>query len=55
METYICAMCKGIFEKETPEEEAVDELHELFGPDVEVEDCDLVCDDCFEKIRPDKI
>ena len=50
---YICAICKGVFEKTTPEDEALAELKEYFG-DVSVEDCDIVCDDCWEKIRPDK-
>jgi len=50
---YTCAICKGIFEKSTPEDEALAELKEFFG-DVSPDDCDIVCDDCWEKIRPDK-
>ena len=29
--TYICAMCGGVFDKEISEEDAVAELHGLFG------------------------
>jgi len=50
---YTCAICKGVFEKETPENEALAELKKFFG-DVSPDDCDIVCDDCWEKIRPDK-
>ncbi len=52
-EKYKCAMCGGVFEKTVTEDEARTELKEFFG-DVPVEDCDIVCDDCWEKIRPDK-
>lgn len=52
-EEYTCAMCQGIFGKTASEEEAKAELKEFFG-DVPVEDCDIVCDDCWEKIRPDR-
>lgn len=51
-EEYTCAMCKGVFEGTTPEDEAKAELKEYFG-DVSVDDCDIVCDDCWQKIRPD--
>ena len=49
---YTCAMCKGVFRKIVPEKEAVEELHDLFGEDVSVEDCGIVCDDCFNEIIP---
>lgn len=52
-ETYICAMCGGTFEATIPEDEAQAELKEFFG-DVSVENCELVCDGCWEGIRPDK-
>lgn len=52
-ETYTCAMCGGVFEKSTPEDEALAELKEFFG-DVSTEDCDVVCDVCWQEIRPDK-
>ena len=46
---YQCAMCKGIFEKGWTEEEATDELKENFG-DISKEDCDVICDTCFQSI-----
>lgn len=52
-EKYKCAVCGGVFERTTPEDEARAELKEFFG-DVSVDDCDIVCDDCWEKVRPDK-
>jgi len=50
---YTCAICKGVFDKVTPEDEALAELKEFFG-DIPVDECEIVCDDCWEKIRPDK-
>lgn len=52
-ETYKCAMCGGVFVKSVPEEEALVELHELFGEGISPEDCDIVCEDCWQGIRPD--
>ncbi|MCK5604807.1 hypothetical protein KAR91_23155 [Candidatus Pacearchaeota archaeon] len=52
-EKYTCALCKGVFEKTVPEDEALAELKEFFG-DISVDECDIVCDDCWQKIRPDK-
>ena len=53
MEEYKCAMCGGIFEKTTPEEEAKAELKKFFG-DISINDCNIICDDCWEIVRPDK-
>jgi len=50
---YECARCGGTFEKALSEEEARAELKEFFG-DVSVGECVLVCDDCWQKIRPVK-
>lgn len=50
---YQCAICKEVFEKETPEELALEELKEYFG-DISVNDCDIVCEDCWQKIKPKK-
>ena len=52
-EFYTCAVCEGKFKRIRDEQEAVNELHELFG-EIPIEDCVLVCDACFEVIRPDK-
>lgn len=45
---YQCAICKGIFEKALTDEEAKEQLLNEFG-DYNVEDCDLVCDDCYNE------
>ena len=52
--TYQCAMCGGIFETEWTDEEAIEELHEAFG-EVMVDDCEIVCDDCYKKIMGDDV
>lgn len=48
---YRCDACGGIFEKVWTEEEAIEE--HMGGPHghVPVEQCGLVCDDCFEKMK----
>ena len=48
-ETYTCSICKGVFEKGWSDEEALKETEEIFG-DVPIEECDIVCDDCFKEI-----
>lgn len=45
---YQCAICKGIFEKGLTDEEAKEQLLEEFG-NYDSEDCDLVCDDCYNE------
>jgi len=45
---YQCAICKEVFEKEWSDEEALAELKENFG-DISTEDCELVCDDCYNE------
>lgn len=52
--TYICAMCGNEYEFETPHEEAVKEMKDLWGEQMTVNQCDIVCDDCFQKIHPSK-
>ena len=46
---FKCCACNGVFEKEWTDEEAEKEKDELFGG-IPLEDCDLVCDDCFKKM-----
>ena len=49
---YRCAVCDGIFEKGWSDEEAATEFAvtvEFAG--VALEDCDLVCDDCYKKMN----
>jgi len=51
METFVCYLCGGTFPKGTPGEEALAELKQYFG-DVSPENCELVCDECWEKVKP---
>ena len=46
---YQCAVCNGVFEKGWSDEEAREELGENF-PWCSVNDCELVCDDCYSKM-----
>lgn len=46
-------MCKETFIETVSEEKAKAELKEFFG-DISTNECDIVCDDCWQKIRPDK-
>ena len=50
MKTFICSMC-GCTGECRPEEESEAELKKEFG-DVDKENCCVVCDDCWEKVRP---
>lgn len=43
-----CAMCRGPLSEESDEEKMRAELHENF-PGFEPEDCDVICDDCYQK------
>jgi hypothetical protein len=45
-DTYVCAICGGEYIKGVSEEEAIKEKEEYFG-NTPVEECDLVCDDCW--------
>ena len=54
MKLFICEMCGGTFECDgTSEEEKVAEMKQFFG-DLRPEERASVCDDCFQKIHPDK-
>lgn len=48
MPTYTCAICKGVFEQVLSDEEAKEQLKEEF-PGFEPEDCDIVCDECYQE------
>ncbi len=54
MNTFKCDMCGGVFEKGQSEEEALAEYKQHFGIDMRPEEVGLCCDDCWEKIHPDK-
>lgn len=50
--SYKCAMCQGEFEKGWTDEEAQAEMKQTFGASMSARNCDLVCDDCYQKINP---
>lgn len=50
---YQCAECGGVFEKGWTEEEAVAEMQENFGA-IDVKDCVLVCDDCYQRTMAER-
>ncbi len=47
---YKCYMCKKVFKKELTDKQAEKQLEEEFLYWI-TEDCELVCDDCFKKMR----
>lgn len=47
-DTFKCSRCKETFKKGWTDEEAEAELKENF-PGYEIEDCDVLCEDCFNK------
>lgn len=49
---YRCAMCGNVYLKAVSDEEAMTETN-TYWPDVEQGDCAVICDDCWEKIRPE--
>ena len=52
-EKFTCSICKGVFNKEWSDDEALAELKDFFG-EISTANCALVCDDCWEEVRPDK-
>lgn len=52
--TYICAICEEQFETVWSEEDAQAEKIAFWG-DIPDDECDVVCDDCFQKINPFKV
>jgi hypothetical protein len=45
---FKCFICKEVFEKGWTEQEAIVELNANY-PGFTIEDCDMVCDDCYQK------
>lgn len=43
---YTCAVCSEVFETNWTEAEALAELKKTYG-DVSVQDCEMVCDECY--------
>lgn len=48
---YTCAMCNGDFESEWTEAEAIAEKERDFVT-VSLEDCGVICDNCYQQISP---
>ena len=46
---YKCDMCKDIFKETWSNEEALEEMKDIFGT-VPEEERAIVCDDCYKKI-----
>lgn len=46
---YRCCICHGVFVKGWSDEEAVAELSARL-PEADPAECDLACDDCFNRI-----
>lgn len=46
--TFTCSKCGGTFEKGWSDEEALAEKNSVFGGHA-VEDCKLICDDCYQR------
>lgn len=50
-----CAQCGCVLTPNTPEEEAQAKAEVAqFFPHEKLEDMEAICDDCWEKVRPDK-
>lgn len=48
--TFTCACCQGVFNKEGTDEEAAAELAAAY-PGTTMDECDLVCDECYTALR----
>jgi hypothetical protein len=48
--TYKCEMCEQEFESTWSDEEAAQELKDNFGDGWKIEDCSVICDDCYKKL-----
>ena len=48
---FVCSMCQQTFDKGWLDEEAKAEKLAIFG-DFPESECELVCDDCFQNIKP---
>lgn len=47
---FTCALCQRTFPKGWTDEEAKAEKEELF-PNTDVDDCEIVCHECFEEME----
>jgi len=51
--SYTCAMCHQTYDKAWSDDEAMQETTS-YWPNIAAEDCAVVCDDCFKKIKPER-
>ena len=47
---YRCAICGEVFIKGLTDDETEQQLEEEFGSSWTPDDCELVCDDCYQKM-----
>ena len=47
---YTCAHCGKTYNKGVNDEEATKETKANFGEDTKIEDCAVICDDCYNVI-----
>lgn len=57
IDEFTCTMCRKVFAGAWSDEEAMAEAREVFGAYIvdlaaACDELDVVCDDCFEKVRP---
>lgn len=53
-DTFTCARCGGVFDNGWSEEKVVAEFRATFMKDYRPEECDFVCDACYNVMHPDK-
>lgn len=46
---YTCAICDNTYDKTWSDEESMAEMEQIFGQ-VPMEECNVVCDDCYKKM-----
>lgn len=51
--SFTCALCGATFRSDWSEEEALADCCRFFG-DLPMQDLDVVCDACWEQVRPDR-
>lgn len=53
MITFVCNRCDRVFNGTRTEEETIAEMRGFFGKSIRVEECVVICDDCFKQIHPE--
>jgi hypothetical protein len=47
---YKCSQCNNVYLKGRSDEEAFEESKQLFGLDPAIDECNIICDDCFNEL-----